>query len=522
MTRRLEADIIIKGAGPVGLSMANLLGVYGIRTLVLEQNPTTVEEPRAIGLDVEIGRALQTMGLEEITSADMMQGFHLDYLNAKGRTIMDVEVGESPYGKAQMSSFIQPIFEQQLLEGTKRFDHVTVLFNHQVEEVSQSESQAMARGVTRDGDAFEARSQYLVGCGGGRSLVRRSSNIQMEGFSNPEAWLVIDTIDPQLDDWVDCRFFCDPERPAMTMKKKQKHRRWEWMLHEGETEEEFLDPDRINALLAPHTDPSQVTMLRKCVYNFNSIVAEQYRDGRLFIAGDAAHMMPPFAGQGMNSGIRDAVNLSWKLASVVKGDANASILDTYQTERRDHVVKLTKVANRLGAIIMPTSKVRAWVRDMVLSLLNSFEFTKDALRQSFFVTPKLDDGLFVWDGPGASPHSGEMIVQPKVEDPNGRQAYMDEFLPEGFVVLGIGADPKADLTTEAKIICEELGVAFASIGQCSEPRGTALKDITGALTEWRGACPPFVLLRPDRFTAAMFNAEDAVDALKNFTTRLKS
>ncbi len=522
MVHRLEADIIIKGAGPVGLSMANLLGVYGIRTLVLEQNPTTVEEPRAIGLDVESGRALQSMGLEEIASAEMMQGFHLDYLNAKGHTIMDVEVGESPYGKAQMSSFIQPVLEQQLLNGTERFDQVTVLFDHQVEEVSQTQSHATARGTTKDGEAFEAQAQYLVGCGGGRSLVRRSSNIQMEGFSNPEAWLVIDTIDPQLDDWVDCRFFCDPKRPAMTMKKKQKHRRWEWMLHEGETEEEFLDPDRINELLAPHTDPSQVTMLRKCVYNFNSIVAEEYRDGRLFIAGDAAHMMPPFAGQGMNSGIRDAVNLSWKLASVVKGDANTAILDTYKTERRDHVVKLTKVANRLGAIIMPTSNVKAWLRDVVLTVANSFEFTREALRRSFFVIPKLDEGLFVWDGPGASSHSGEMIIQPKIEDATGRQAYMDEFLPEGFVLMGIGANPEPDLNHEAKALCAELGAAFVPIAHKDAPSGSTLKDITGALTEWRGTCPPFVLLRPDRFTAAMFNREDAVASLKNFMARYKS
>jgi 3-(3-hydroxy-phenyl)propionate hydroxylase len=521
MVRQLEADIIIKGAGPVGLSMANLLGVYGIRTLVLEQNPGTVEEPRAIGLDVESGRALQSMGLEEKTSAEMLQGFSLDYLNANGRTLMALEVGASPYGDAQMSSFIQPILEQQLLDGTDRFDHVTVLFNHQVDEVSQTDTQAIARGTNTDGEAFEARAPYLVGCGGGRSLVRRTSNVTMEGFSNPEAWLVIDTIDPQLDDWVDCRFFCDPKRPAMTMKKLHKHRRWEWMLHQGETEEEFLDQNRIDELLAPHTDPTQVTMLRKCVYNFNSIVAEQYRNGRLFIAGDAAHMMPPFAGQGMNSGIRDAMNLSWKLAAVVKGEAKPDILDTYQTERRDHVVKLTKVANRLGSIIMPTSKIRAWARDVVLTALNAFEVTRNALRASFFVIPKLDDGLFVWEGPGASKHSGEMIVQPIVEDVNGKQARLDEFLPETFVLLGIGADPEADLDSTAKSLCADLGAQMLSVS----PQGTValsgLVDSTGELLAWRGSLPAFVLLRPDRFTAAIFNAADAAAALRQFIARYK-
>lgn len=516
MVRQLEADVIVKGAGPVGLSIANLLGVYGVRTLVLEQNATTVEEPRAIGLDVESGRALQSMGLEKQTSAEMIQGFSIDYLNAKGRVIMNAEVAASPYGPAQMSSFIQPIFEQQLLDGTDRFDHVTVLFNHQVDEVSQTEDQAIARGKTADGEAFEARAQYLVGCGGGKSLVRRSNNVSMEGFSNPEAWLVIDTIDPGLDDGVGCRFFCDPARPAMTMKKCHKHRRWEWMLHEGETAEEFLDQEKINELLAPHTDPSQVTMLRKCVYNFNSIVAEQYRIGRLFLAGDAAHMMPPFAGQGMNSGIRDALNLSWKLAAVIKGSASEKLLDTYQEERRDHVVKLTKVANRLGSIIMPTSKIKAWVRDVVLSAVNTFEFTRNQLRKSFFVIPKLDDGLFVWQGPGASIHSGEMIIQPKVEDASGKREYLDEFLPEGFVILGIGGDPSKELDSEALALCADLNAELVSVA----PRGTEgaapLKDYTTALTTWRGPCPPFVLLRPDRFTAAMFDADDAAASLRNF------
>ncbi len=522
MVRQLEADIIIKGAGPVGLSMANLLGVYGVRTLVIEQNPGTVDEPRAIGLDVESGRALQSMGLEEITSAEMMQGFKLDYLNAKGRTLMDIEVGASPYGGAQMSSFIQPILERQLLDGTERFDNVTVLFNHQVEEVSQTDTLAIARGTTTDGEAFEARAPYLVGCGGGHSLVRRTSNISMEGFSNPEAWLVIDTIDPLLDDWVDCRFFCDPKRPAMTMKKLHKHRRWEWMLHEGEREEEFLDQNRIDELLAPHTDPTQVTMLRKCVYNFNSIVAEQYRNGRLFIAGDAAHMMPPFAGQGMNSGIRDAMNLSWKLAAVVKGDAEPRILDSYQAERRDHVVKLTKVANRLGSIIMPTSKLRAWVRDIVLTTLNRFEVTREALRNSFFVIPRLEEGLFVWEGPGASKRSGEMIVQPMVEAADGEQARLDEFLPESFVLLGIGAAPEKDLDSTAKALCADLGAQLITIAPQGTNPALGLIDVTGELAAWKGTLPPFILLRPDRFAAAIFGAADATAALRNFISQYKA
>jgi len=523
---QLRADIIIKGAGPVGLSFANLLGTYGIKTLVLEQNATTVEEPRAIGLDVESGRALQAMGLEKVTAPDMIHGFELDYLNAKGDTILDLEINASPYGRAQMSSFIQPIFEQQLCDGTNRFDCVDVCFNHRVDQITQTNDEAIATGVTSDGTPFEARAKYLVGCGGGKSLVRKTIGIKMLGYSNPQPWLVIDTIDPGLDNGVGVRFFCDPARPAMTMKKAHKHRRWEWMLHPDEVHEDFLDQSRIDALLAPHTDPSQVTMLRKCIYSFNSIVAEHYRQGRLFLAGDAAHMMPPFAGQGMNSGIRDAVNLSWKLAAVIKGDADPALLDSYEKERRKHVVALTKIANRLGSIIMPTQKWRAALRDIVLKTMTRFAVTKELLRSSFLVAPKLAGGGFVTSGPGSSARSGEMIIQPNVTNAKGASGMLDDFLSPGFVVLGIGHDPSIELSPEALEICHTLNAQLVKVSTANEPTSATsdavqLCDADGALEKWRGDSPAIILLRPDRFVGVTFAQENAVAALSNFTEHMK-
>jgi 3-(3-hydroxy-phenyl)propionate hydroxylase len=526
-TVQLSADIIIKGAGPVGLSFANLLGVYGIKTLVLEQNATTVEEPRAIGLDVESGRALQAMGLEDTTAADMIHGFELDYLNARGEKLLDVEVKASPYGRAQMASFIQPIFEQQLCDGTNRFEHVDVRFNHRVNQVSQTDDEAIAYGTTTDGTPFEARGKYLIGCGGGKSLVRKTTGIKMLGYSNPQPWLVIDTIDPGLDNWVGVRFFCDPARPAMTMKKCHKHRRWEWMLHEGEDEKDFLDQDRIDALLAPYTDPKQVTMLRKCVYSFNSIVAEHYRLGRLFLAGDAAHMMPPFAGQGMNSGIRDAINLAWKLAAVVKGQADPSLLDSYERERRGHVVKLTKIANRLGSIIMPTQKWRAFLRDIVLKTLSSFPTTKELLRGSFFVPPKLDQGCFITTGAGLSRHNGSMIVQPQVTTKDRAVGMLDDFLSPGFVLMGIDADPVGSLPEEAVQLAKSLDAQLVCITSqnCSlQPSSGVLQlhDAEGAINEWIGKGPSFLLLRPDRFTGTAFDPTNATEALTNFVEKIRA
>lgn len=518
----IETDVIIVGAGPVGLTIANLLGLYGVRCTVLEQNPTTVQEPRAVGLDVEAGRVLQKIGLEDTVNKDLIQGFSVDYLNAKGQTLFELEVNESPFGSYQMASFIQPIFEEQLLEGARRFDTADIRFNHRVTETGQTPDRAYARGETVNGDPFEVVGQYLVGCDGGRSEVRRAIGVSMVGHSSPEPWLVIDTIDPSLDNWLDCRFFCDPARPAMTIKKAHQHRRWEWMLHPGEREEDFLDDNRINALLAPHTDPSQVTLLRKCVYTFNSIAADKYRVGRILLAGDAAHMMPPFAGQGMNSGIRDAENLSWKLAAIIKGASGDALLDSYQAERRAHVVKQTEISNRLGRIIMPTKSWRAFARDIVLKNVTRSASGKQKLRDSFTNAPVLRGGLFPRKKePGNGIHAGEMIIQPRVIGADGTTDRLDVFLTDGFTLLGIGWDPAHALSPADMVLLKGLNCTMLEIlPQGSDPKPGALVDADGDLFAWRGDSPAFILLRPDRFCATQFAAYDASPALSRLIDRM--
>ena len=188
------------------------------------------------------------------------------------------------------------------------------------------------------------RADYLVGCDGGRSETRHAIGAVMEGDRLPQKWLVVDTVAARDEDLPTCRFFCDPQRPAMTLKRPHGERRWEWMLMPGETDEELLDDDRIRALLAEHTDPAGIDVYRKCVYGFSAVVADRFSAGRVFLAGDAAHMTPPFAGQGLNSGVRDARNLSWKLSAVLAGRLPASLLDSYQVERHDPARMLVDMA----------------------------------------------------------------------------------------------------------------------------------------------------------------------------------
>jgi 3-(3-hydroxy-phenyl)propionate hydroxylase len=525
-------DVAIVGGGPVGLTLANLLGTYGVSTVLLERNPTTVDEPRAIAIDAESLRTMQAVDLYDAIAPDLLLGFAVDYVNGRGKPMLRIELGQTPYGHPQQNSFDQPLLERALAAGLLRFPHVTARFAHTLESFQADADAVRLRGRGPDGAPVTFEARYLIGCDGGRSLVRQQLGIEMRGRTAPQRWLVIDTVDPQLDDHMACRFFCDPRRPGMTLRKRHQKRRWEWMLMPGEAEADLLDDGMIERLIAPYTTPSQVRLERKCVYTFHSRVADRYRDGRVLLAGDAAHMMPPFAGQGMNGGIRDAANLAWKLTAVLRGQAGSALLDTYQEERRPHVIAATALANRLGDMIQPTSRWRAALRDMFFFAVNCTRRGQAALDRQMMGTlraPRLRRGVFVADrapAPGSAAAenalSGQMIIQPLLRDAAGRAVSLDTALGHWFAVLGCGADPRSELDAEVRATCAALGARLVHV----VPPGAvaaagAFADDSGALAAWFGATSHrFVLIRPDRFCAAQFCAASAAATLAQLSELL--
>lgn len=522
-------DVAIIGGGPVGMTLANLLGSYGVETALFERNPSTVDEPRAIAIDAESLRTMQALDLYETLAPDLLLGFAVDYINGRGTPLLHIELGQTPYGHAQQNSFDQPLLERALAAGLPRFPSVTTRFAHTVESFSAAPDGVTLRGRAAQGAAFETRARYLVGCDGGRSLVRQGLGIEMHGRTAPQRWLVIDTVDPHLADGMACRFFCDPRRPGMTLRKQHQKRRWEWMLMPGESEADLLDDRMIERLIAPHTRPAQVRLERKCVYTFHSLVADRYRDGRVLIAGDAAHMMPPFAGQGMNGGIRDAANLAWKLAAVVRGQADEPLLDTYQQERRGHVIAATALANRLGDMIQPTSRWRAALRDVFFFAVNRTERGRAALDRQMMGTlraPRMRGGLIL--APTASDParalSGQMIVQPTMRRADGSQVPLDAVLGGWFALLGYGVDPSTALDAPALDVAAQLGVRLVHVtARGVAAQGAAAEDHSGALGEWFGdRAERFVLVRPDRFCAAQFTPASAATTLRQFAALLRA
>ncbi len=303
----------------------------------------------------------------------------------------------------------------------------------------------------------------------------------------------------------------------MTIRKRHGQRRWEWMLMPGESRESLLEDDTIREIIAPYTDPGQVDIYRKRVYDFHAIIAERWRDHRVFLAGDAAHMTPPFAGQGLNSGFRDVTNLSWKLGAVVKGLADAGILDSYETERMDHARELIETALNLGKQIQPTDPQQAAERDAFFAALQDDPAALQAMQDeliSSLLLRSVEKGLAV-DANGETV-AGRLLLQPEVISAEGNTVLLDECLGSGFAIVGYDCDPAQVLDAQTQAYWKQLGTRLVAISATGDRAdGAWVVDQDGKLGEWIGADAPSILLvRPDKFCMVAASPATAAEGLQ--------
>jgi len=513
--------VAIVGGGPVGLTLANLLGEHGVRTILFEKNTTIVQDPRAIAIDDETLRTLQAIGLYEKAAA----GFDLDlpvrFVNGRGEVLLEIAELPRPLGHAPISAFYQPHLEQVLKDGLARFPGVRVLFGHEVTGFRPVDDGVVVSGTAARGEPFEISADYLVGCDGGRSFVRRQLGIPFGGSTYTERWLVLDTEGDTLPQR-NVTFYCDPARPTVSVYRRGGRRRWEFLQLDSESDEWLMRSVTIAGLLQKYIDPSGITIPRKLVYTFHARAAERYRSGRVFLAGDAAHLMPPFAGQGMNSGIRDAQNLGWKLAAVTRLGADPALLDSYEEERRDHVNKMTALAVSTGRFIMPTSPLRAALRDLTFRVLMRSSWFRGNVQQGRFKpSPIIRRSRLIRHG-GRRSLAGRMIIQPTLESAAGRRCLLDEVLANTFAVLGYDSDPVKHLSEADLRYLQSLGTRFVNVvprghGPFADARGgtSTVIDPHGEMARWFGrhtGC--LLLLRPDRYVAAVLPHGNTRDALQ--------
>ena len=312
--RTRTAEVVVVGAGPVGLMTANLLDLAGIEVIVLERNADLLGLPRAIAYDAETLRLFAQVGLYGAIAPGLIQDPHVRHLNARKATLMAADFPRGPLGHSSLGTFYQPDFERALLEGLQRFANVSVLFEHAVTGVEQRPD-GVAVEVATLGGPTRIESRYVVACDGGASGMRERLGVKLVGSTYAERWLVIDVI--VKDHGVKAiTFTCDPKRPRVELPAVGDRVRWEFMQLPGEDESVLKSDATIRALVAETSDVGSFEIERKAVYTFHARVADRWRVGRVLLAGDAAHLMPPFAGQGMNGGMKDAANLSWKLVAV--------------------------------------------------------------------------------------------------------------------------------------------------------------------------------------------------------------
>jgi 3-(3-hydroxy-phenyl)propionate hydroxylase len=352
----LEADVVIVGCGPVGATLANLLGLRGVTTLVLEREASVYHLPRAVHFDDEVMRIFETAGLSAIIEPGVTLSPGMRFIDRDGKLLVDWSrpPQATPSGWPPSFRFHQPTLEKVLRDGLTRWPCVSARTRCDVFALDEDADGVRVRFEDLDsGRLLNCRAKYVVGCDGARSLVRRFMGAAMEDLGFHERWLVLDFIlsrpRPDLGDY--SVQFCDPARPATYVRGVGDRRRWEITLLADEDSQQMAAPERIWPLLGRWVTPEDGVIERAAVYTFHSVVAERWRRGRLLLAGDSAHQTPPFLGQGMCAGIRDAANLAWKLADVVAGRASESLLDSYERERAPHVREYIERAVRLGGII---------------------------------------------------------------------------------------------------------------------------------------------------------------------------
>jgi 3-(3-hydroxy-phenyl)propionate hydroxylase len=364
-------DVIICGLGPVGQLLALLLGDLGVRVIAVEEAFEPYDLPRAAVLDDEVLRIFQAVGLDEEVLADAQIQETVSFLTARGRRIEAFRTEHGDLGHPPLVSIHQPSMERTMVAALEQRGAVELRWGHRLEIVDRAAGHVTAwvRPVG-GGRAQPLTARYLVGCDGARSAVRGRLQVPFGGSTFVQRWLVVDArVDRPLAKVPYPHFVGDPRRPIVTLPMSPGRHRWEWMLHPGEDQAPFLEPAQIRELIAPWIGDEQVEVERAVVYTFHARTAARWRAGRVLLAGDAAHVMPPFVGQGFSSGARDAGNLAWKLDAVLHG-APGRLLDSYETERRPHVTSMQKLAVRWGGAVQTTHPGVGMVRDATLELLN--------------------------------------------------------------------------------------------------------------------------------------------------------
>lgn len=476
-----DCDILIIGGGPTGVTLASLLAKRGIRVIVAEKEADIFPLPRAAHIDHEGMRILQEAGAAEAVMATCRTADRYEFRNARGRVLLSFDGAEQigPGGWPVANMIHQPSVERALRQALADRADDALRCEWAMRTFSEDSAGVTVQIDTPDGERT-IRAGWLVGADGARSPVREACGLAFEDLGFEEPWLVVDVLvdDPARLPSANLQI-CDPARPTTCVMMGEGRHRWEFMILPGETPEEVSKPAFVANLLAPWNVDGAVRIERTAVYTFRARIARQWRTGRVLLAGDAAHQTPPFAGQGMCSGLRDAANLAWKLAALVEGKAEEALLDTYQLERAPNLRATIDMAIMMGRMVCTTSRLGAALHDLKLGIARIL----GKLPSGSPAYPPISAGAIVGGSPGAGSYFPQLVA-----DDGSR---LDEVLGPGVWLI------------DHKTLAEGRMVPFAA-----------------GLRDWLDRhSAPGVLVRPDRY---VFGTGESGDLSAQWQARMAS
>jgi len=459
---RQDFDVAIVGYGPVGAMGAYLLADAGLRVVVIERETEVVDLPRAVNLDGEIVRAFQRLGHGEEIAAVTQAPRERDevaFTNSKREpyfTAAFAPVGHN--GFRDVAFFDQPELETKIRGLIEAQGRVDVRLGHEVTAVADRGDEAVLsiRDLATDRESTGVSAAYVIGCDGASSFVRAAMGIEWRSLGYDQDWLVVDIVVDDVDVLpILTMQVCDPRRLATYVCVKDPNRRWEFQLLPGESREEMLRPEKIRSLLDDWLPAEHYVIRRAAVYQFHAATAVRWRAGRVFLAGDAAHQTPPFLGQGLNTGMRDVVNLAWKLPMVLGGRCGDALLDTYAAERDAHAHDLVDWAVSIGKLMEALADAEAG-RPPGGTADPSSGYGQGR------TVPPLHDGVITVEQVGETSSTGFLLRQPTVRTVTGVECRLDDLLGPGFAVLA-RREGDLDLSKESRAVLARLGARLVAL-----------------------------------------------------------
>jgi len=527
MEQYLMYDVAIVGYGPVGATLAGLLGKLDLSVAVFEKTKEIYPKPRAVGFDHDAMRLFQRLGVSESIKPYIEPFREEIYVGVDDRVLQHFKHMEKPYPLTWNPHFTcnQPSIEKVLRDANANLPNIHVALGAEFIRFEQSLDHLKLHIKDSNNQSTMCEAKYLIGCDGASSPIRRQIGFEMENFDYDEHWIVVDMkvkkeFLTQLPN-VNVQY-CKPQRPSTMICCPGNHRRWEFMTIPGDNLDDIVSENRIWDLLKPWIKPSQAEIWRAAAYRFHALVAKEWQDERVFLAGDSAHQTPPFLGQGMCQGLRDAGNLAWKLKHVISNQADESLLETYTQERRPNVLATTKLAKECGLIISERDPQKAKERDEKILSENNGD-TKFIPRQELI--PPLDSGLIDL----SSPLAGSVFPQPIVNLFNKPNILMDDLTEPCFrlVVLEekISEYEILQINQQAihlkiKIIILKLNASFTTQTESST---LEVIETLGIIRKWlnKAGCIG-AIVRPDHYVySGIVSSSKIADCMSVLSSQLR-